>query len=120
MKKIYLAGPMRGIPQFNYPAFAAGAAKLRALGHEVFSPAEYDHKTYGVSLANEAGSVEQAAAEHGFDLRKALAADLTWICTEADAVALLPGWERSKGVAAERAAALALGLEVFEMESLDG
>lgn len=48
-------------------------------------------------------------------MRVALGVDLGWICAEADAVALLPGWERSKGATAERAAAVALGLEIIEL-----
>lgn len=117
--KVYLAGPMRGIPEFNFPAFHSGAAKLRSEGHEVFSPAEYDIECHGVDISkrNQTGDEEQAAKEHGFNLRKALAADLNWICAHADAVALLPGWENSKGAAAERATAIALGLRVFEVAS---
>ena len=40
MTRVYIAGPMTGLPDFNYPAFNAAAAKLRALGLEVLNPAE--------------------------------------------------------------------------------
>jgi len=113
--KIYLAGPMRGIAEFNFPAFHYAAAKLRALGHTVFSPAEKDNERHGtdISKGNATGDESVAAKEHGFNLREALEADLVFICREADAVALLPGWESSKGATAERATAIALGLEVI-------
>lgn len=113
--KIYLAGPMRGIPEFNFPAFHAAAANLRVWGHFVFSPAEKDNERHGtdISAGNATGSEEEAAAKHGFNLREALDVDLAWICAEAEAIALLPGWENSKGAKAEKAAAEALGLKVI-------
>lgn len=113
--KIYLAGPMRGIPEFNFPAFFKAAEHLRAHGHEVFNPAEKDNEKYGtdISKGNHEGREDVAASQHGFSLREALGADLAWICAEADAVALLPGWENSKGATAERATAHALGISTF-------
>ena len=114
--KIYVAGPMRGIAEFNFPAFRAAAATLRNKGHEVFNPAERDCQRHGtdISKGNEHGDERLAAAQHGFSLREALGDDLAFICREADAVALLPGWENSKGAKAEKATAEALGLLVFE------
>lgn len=111
--RVYLAGPMTGIPHFNYPAFNAAAAILRADGHEVFNPAEHDVLTYGKDISNPKGCAVQAATEHGFDRRAALKADLAWICDNADAIALLPGWERSTGANAEMALAKALGLKII-------
>ena len=116
--RVYLAGPMRGIPEFNYPAFRGATSKLRAAGHEVFSPVEHDEKMHGTDISNPTGSHEQAAAEHGFNLCEALCADLTYICLHAEAVVLLPGWENSKGATAERATALALGKPVHLLEEL--
>ncbi len=114
-RKIYLAGPRRGYVEFNFPAFHAAAAKLRAEGHEVFSPAERDMERHGtdISKGNADGDESKAAVEHGFDLRVALGEDLAWICAHAEAIALLPGWRNSKGAVAEWATALALGLEVW-------
>jgi len=43
MKTIYLSGPMSGLPGFNFPAFHAAAAKLRADGFTVLNPAETDN-----------------------------------------------------------------------------
>lgn len=115
--KVYLGGPMRGVPEFNFPAFYKAAAELRADGHEVFSPAEKDCERHGVDISkgNATGDEEYANKQHGFSLREALGVDLAWICAEADAVALLPGWQSSKGSLAEVATAVALGLKVFEL-----
>ncbi len=115
--RVYIAGPMRGIPHFNFPAFHEAAAYFRSRGHEVFNPAERDNEAHGtdISAGNPTGCEDRAAAEHGFSLRDALHDDLAWICRHADAIALLPGWRNSKGATAERATALALGLEVIEL-----
>lgn len=91
--KTYLAGPMSGLPELNFPAFHSAAAVLRGEGRTVFNPAE---------LGLEAD-----------DYRKALTACLAWICAEAEAMAVLPGWENSRGARAEVATAKALGIKVF-------
>ncbi len=115
--KIYLAGPMRGMPNFNFPLFARATERLRAQGHSVFSPSENDIAEYGQEfvLNNPHGDNELAAKQHGFSLRYALAADTKWICLFADAVALLPGWVLSKGACAEKELGEALGLTIIEL-----
>lgn len=116
--KIYLAGPMSGYKDFNFPAFMAAAKLLRDMGHEVFNPAENDLERDG-DLAekytkSETGDITEAEA-NGFDRRTAIKADLTFIIDEAEAIALLPGWERSKGANAEFWTAQFLGLEVLQL-----
>ncbi len=106
--RIYIAGPMSGIPHFNYPLFNAVAAKLREQGHSVFNPAERDierHNGTDISADNATGDVAQATANHGFSMRQAFADDMDYICLEADAICLLPGWEKSEGAFAEWATA---------------
>jgi len=114
LSKVYLAGPMRNIPYFNLPAFKDGAAQLRAKGYEVFSPAEKDIEMYGeeVFMANPTGDLA-ATAKYGFSIRKAMEIDCVWICQNADIVALLPGWENSKGARTEKALAETIGAEVI-------
>lgn len=116
---VYLAGPMSGIPHFNYPAFNAAAAHLRRAGHHVFNPAEHDTATHGKDISNPDGCEETAKKEHGFCRRKALKADLAWICDNAEAIALLPGWEKSTGACAERALAVALKIQVIELPGIE-
>ena len=110
MKKIYLAGPMRGIKDFNFNAFHAAAAQLRAAGHMVFNPAEIDEAIYGPRFAiSETGDASELPKQ--FEFREALALNLDFIVRRATAIAILPGWETSNGVRAELAAARAVGLE---------
>jgi len=119
MIQLYLAGPMRNIPFFNFPAFEKATAFLRHHGHVVFSPAEHDDKMHGSNFSdsNPTGDNIKAQKEFGFSLRRALGADLDWICREADGIALLPGWEKSKGALAEKATAEALGLIILYLKA---
>jgi Domain of unknown function (DUF4406) len=101
--KIYLSGPMRGLPDHNFPAFMVAAEELRECGHEVFNPAEHD---------------DEHCINGQFCFHVALLADLTWICNHAEAIVLLPGWATSRGVAAEIATAVAIGLPIHSVAEL--
>ncbi len=58
MTKLYLSGPMSGIKDNNFPVFHAEAARLRALGYTVVSPAEITIALTGPPLL--AGPVQRA------------------------------------------------------------
>jgi hypothetical protein len=90
MTRVYLAGPMTGLPELNFPAFHDAAARLRAHGYEVVSPAE----------VNPEPDLEWAVC-----LRR----DIPHLCT-CDVIALLPGWEKSRGAKLELHIADALGM----------
>jgi len=110
---VYIAGPMRGIPLFNFPAFYRAAALLQMLGHKPINPAELDQQAgFDPSTLPEDYDWQNLDAI-GFSLRDAAKRDLVAIVESATAILLLPGWERSKGARAERAVAEWLGLRVF-------
>lgn len=98
--RIYLAGKMSGIEDRNHPAFDKYAAMLRSQGHEVYSPAELGEKDYFSDRPE----------------RDALAQELWWICQQAEAIALIPGWETSNGANVEWRLAIALKLEFLYLE----
>ena len=113
MNVIYLAGPMTGIKNFNFEAFNQAAYTLRKQGHIVFNPAEHDGEKYGEDIFNNPTGDPKVLAELGFSLDEALAADTQFICLKADTIAMLPGWENSKGARAEHALAFALGRKII-------
>ncbi len=92
MCRVYIAGPMSGLPEYNYPAFHAAAKRLRDLGFDVSNPAENPEPPCGTWL--------------GY-MRMALAQLVT-----CDGVALLTDWQNSRGACIERDLALRLGLDV--------
>jgi hypothetical protein len=97
-KRLYLAGPMTGIEDFNFPAFNDMAAKLRARGYLVENPAEH-----GVVDGAEWGDY--------------MAYDLTrlGLC---GMVAVLPGWDASRGARLEVHIARELGMPVVNAHGL--
>jgi len=102
--KTYVAGPMRGIPEYNAPAFAEATARLRKAGFEVFSPAEED-EVLGI-VAPPTGRTRKALR------RFPIGNDLKFIA-EGDAVFLLEGWERSEGAMLEAYVAKYLGIPLY-------
>jgi hypothetical protein len=90
--KVYLSGPMTGIPEWNFPAFNAEAARLRAAGHYVVNPAELNPDT-------------------SMSWHQCMRADIKALC-DCDTLALLPGWEVSQGAHLELHIAHRLGLRV--------
>ncbi|UDL89825.1 DUF4406 domain-containing protein [Mesorhizobium sp. PAMC28654] len=110
--RIYIAGPMRGKPDFNFPAFDKASQFLRRLGHTVFNPADRDRKVHGEDFGKGDGN-QDVAVQKGFNLREALATDMKFIAEEADAIWMLEGWETSLGARAEHALATALSLRIF-------
>lgn len=93
--RVYVAGPMTGLPEFNRPAFDARAASLRAAGHIAISPPEITDAVFG-------GDTTRPYAEY-------IAADLRELLT-CEAISLLPGWHLSRGARMEEHVAAVLGL----------
>ena len=92
MKRIYISGPMTGMPDFNFPAFHAEAARLRGLGYDVVNPAEIN--------------VDTNASWH-----ECLRRDLVELLA-CDTIALLDGWQRSQGAHLEMHVAHRVGMEI--------
>lgn len=86
--RIYIAGPCTGLPDNNYPAFSQEAARLRAIGFTVENPAENQQQVDWQSY-----------------MRVAIAQ-----LVKCDAVALLPGWQLSRGAMVEHRLAISLGI----------
>ena len=102
-KKVYIAGPMTGIPEFNFPAFFSAQARLEKEGWKVFNPAEKDQEKDLDAEAVKTGDAKKAIAA-GFDFRECFLWDTEKVIT-ADAIYMLPGWEQSPGAKAEHAVA---------------
>ncbi len=96
--KLYLAGPMTGCVDLNFPAFHAEAARLRALGYEIVNPAELN------------------AGKQG-DWQACMKTDIHELI-ECNGAALLDGWEASEGATLERDIAYRLGLPLYRAKAL--
>lgn len=106
--RVYIAGPMTNMPLENFPAFDAAAERFRAAGWDVHNPAE-------ISRAHRAANPDRDIPTNGY--RDFIPLDIAAIAT-CDAVALLPGWEQSRGVRFELHAAELFGCAVLDAETM--
>lgn len=99
IQKLYLAGPMAGLPEHNFPAFHAEAARLRALGYTVANPAEINGDSPNMPYM--------------WYIRRDLAELI-----QCEAVALLPGWYTSRGANIEYATARMLEMPTYDSATI--
>jgi hypothetical protein len=98
---LYVAGPMTGIPDFNYPAFNAAARMLSGFGYSVLNPVD----------AEEKNPTPGQPQDWDWYMRHALRMVL-----DSDGIALLPGWESSRGATLEVHVAHALLMDAQPLE----
>lgn len=97
MTTYYVAGPMTGVEDHNYPAFNEATATLRAAGHEVLNPAENDDGN-----------------QHAGDWTYYMRQDLRHL-SHTDALVMLPGWRTSRGATLEAHIARQFGLPLYRL-----
>ncbi|AZL74564.1 DUF4406 domain-containing protein [Pseudomonas oryziphila] len=90
--RVYISGPMSGLPDLNYPAFHAVAGRLRAEGLEVENPAENPEPPCG----SWSGYMRLALVQ----------------ISKCNGMIVLPGWTKSRGARLEVHIAKELGLLV--------
>lgn len=93
MLKVYVSGPMTGIPDLNFPAFDKARDICLACGYEVVSPADLER-------ARGLLPYEEALRD---DFRHLL---------ECDQILMLKGWQHSNGARVEFVIAKAIGLTI--------
>jgi len=90
--RIYISGPISGMPDLNQPAFLVASLSLLDRGHRALNP--FQNGLPGSS----------PWSDH-------MRADIRMLM-DSDAVAMLPGWENSRGAKIERQLALDVGIPV--------
>lgn len=93
---VYISGPITGMPDLNWAVFEDATEKLLLNGHVPFNP-------FYSNL-----DITRPWHEH---MREALR-----LLLKAEAVALLPGWERSRGARLEVQVAKALEMTIHPLE----
>ena len=108
-KRCYIAGPMRNIKLFNFPAFDVAADMLRRDGYEPVSPADIDRRA-GFDPTTLPPDWDWSKIPDSLNMREIMDRDIEALKT-CQCYWLLPGWENSTGAKAEVALAKLLGLE---------
>lgn len=104
--RVYVAGPMSGHADLNFPAFNAAAAEYRRRGCFVVNPAEINGGE--IEIAHTANMSDEQYQAHW---RKCMHRDIAQLIT-CDTIVMLDGWTKSRGANLEHHIARELGLTI--------
>lgn len=104
--RIFISGPMSGLPEYNFPNFYRMADRLKNMGFEVVNPAD-------LAITHEVAKVIADPIEF-----RAMLEEEWEALRHCDTILLLEGWENSKGGRSELELALELGLKIITESSL--
>lgn len=108
MRKIYIAGPMTGYKEFNFPAFFKAEENLILDGWDVvWNPANKSSEEAVLEHSSFGEGDGVALVSSGWDFREAYKWDTDKVIA-ADAIFMLRGWEASPGARGEHAVAMAM------------
>lgn len=110
IESAYLAGPMRGLPRYNFDAFEEAALNLEGEGIAITSPHRMD-----LGLGFDPDSTDELVPEF---VEECVRRDVNAIILTS-AVIFLPGWTLSVGAMAEYHVARWLGRPCFQYPNLD-
>lgn len=113
--KVYIAGPMTGVPKFNVPLFDHVANQLRKQGYDVVSPAELDSpEMRAAALQSKDGGYEALKDATGETWGHVLARDVKVLSDYGiEGIVLLPDWWKSRGATLESTVGMLNGLKFF-------
>lgn len=114
----YIAGPMTGLPQFNYPLFDKIAANLRAQGVKVITPSELDTPNVREEALTSPDGDFSKFVGNGDTWGDILSRDVKIVANEVSGILLLPGWHQSRGARLEVFVGLLTGKQfaIFQPE----
>ena len=96
IKNLYVAGPMSGYPGLNHGAFNDATRRLREAGYAVVNPAE-------------------VCPDEGAAWLDCMRADIMHLL-QCDGIAILTGWQQSRGANIEVTLGVGLGMPVYTVE----
>lgn len=108
---VYIAGPMRGQAEFNFPAFDMARDYMVRNGYNVISPADIDRA--------DTSAIPLSERQAEFALRDSWSLFFLKAGHSGNGVVLLPGWEKSTGAAGEFFLARWLGLKFYTIAGKD-
>lgn len=89
--RVYISGPMTGLPDLNFQAFNAEATRLKNLGYDVINPAEL--------------------CDSSMSWHECMRVDLSALLT-CDVIDMIDGWQESSGAHLEMNIAHRVGIKI--------